>query len=194
MTEEYKIPSREQHKAFIRRLWKSCLFAALAIFLITGTLMLTLFMKGYDSKKILEVSTVVFQILVLSYGMGFFVPAFLTSLFNMALGVEMSRKGLEIGDKTAKILDQVDKAIEGRLVRMDSLFDKLEKTAEMAEKGEHPLVKQLTLDIQKAGGTIRDEVAELRKALTKPIVAPMKKIEAPKGAPESVHSAQGNGA
>jgi len=192
---EYKIPTREQHKAIIRRLWKMCIGGALGIFVVVGGLMLTLFLKGYDSKKIVEVSTTAFQVLVLSYGMGFFVPAFLTSLYNMALGVEMTRSGLEIGQTTAGILKQVDVAIESRLVMMDSMFKKIEMAADLAEKGEHPLLKQLTLDIQRGAGTIRDEVAELRIALTKPIVAPSRKIEAPReGVLESVHSAKGNGA
>lgn len=55
-------------------------------------------------------------------------------------------------------------------------------------------LEKASLDIQKAGDTIRNEVAELRKALTKPIVAPARKIEPPpKGVLEGVHPAEGNG-
>jgi hypothetical protein len=190
----YKIPTREEHRAFIRRIWMLCIGSAIGIFVVVGGLMTVLFLKGYDSKKIVEVSTTAFQVLVLSYGMGFFVPAFLTSLFNMALGVEMSRAGLEIGQDTAKILEKVDNAIEGRLTRLDGLFDKIDRASDLAEQGQHPVLKQLTLDIRKAGDTIRDEVAELRKAFTKPIVAPIRKIEAPSaGVLESVNSEKRNG-
>lgn len=190
----YKIPTREQHNRFIRNIWKWCIGGAVGIFTVVGGLMTILFLQGYDSKKIVEVSTTAFQVLVLSYGMGFFVPAFLTSLFNMALGVEMSRAGLEIGEQTAKILDQVDKAMLSRLYRLDSLFDRFDRMAAQADKGDHPLLAKLALDIQKAGDTIRDEVAELRKAFTRPIVPPPRRIEAPKGALAHVDSEKGNGA
>jgi hypothetical protein len=99
-----RIPTREEHKRFIRRIWKVCLIGAVVIFLITGTITLSMFFFGYDPKTVLTTSTIIFQILVLSYGMGFFVPAFLTSLIKMGLGVEMSRQGLEIGKQTATIL------------------------------------------------------------------------------------------
>src|SRR4029077_17583157 len=92
-----KIPTTDQHKRKIRLLWKSCIIAACAILVIVGGLVLCLFLKGYDSKKIVEVSTTVFQVLVLSYGMGFFVPCLMTSILNMWLGIEMSRVGLELG-------------------------------------------------------------------------------------------------
>lgn len=103
------IPTREAHDRFIRRIWKLCIGMAAAVFLLTGGIVLALFLAGHDSKKVVEISTAVFQVLVLSYGLGFFVPAFLTSLFKMSLGVEMSRRGLEIGEETSKVLAQLSK-------------------------------------------------------------------------------------
>ena len=144
------IPSDAEHKRFIRRLWKTCMAAALVIFVTIGGIVLALFLKGYDSKKIVEVSTSVFQVLVLSYGMGFFVPAFLTSLINMALGVKMSRRGMDIGQETASVIEKVDKAIESRLSRIDALVTQLEEFAKKAEAGELPAALKKWADESKA--------------------------------------------
>lgn len=158
--DEVKIPTEAEHRAFIRRLWKTCIAAAIAIFVVTGGVVLALFLKGHDSKKIVEVSTAVFQVLVLSYGMGFFVPAFLTSLINMALGVKMSRKGLEIGQETANVLERVDDAIEKRLARVDKLIDSAERVVEEMEKGEGPLLKVFREEMEK----LRKEVKGARES------------------------------
>lgn len=99
--DEFRVPSRTEHNRFILKIWKFCFLAAIIVFLITGSTTLTLYLLGVDTPKILVTSTIVFQIVVLSYGMGFFVPAFCTSLIKMGLGVEMSRQGLEIGRQTA---------------------------------------------------------------------------------------------
>jgi hypothetical protein len=133
--EELSIPSDAEQKASIRRLWLTCIVAAVGVFLITGGVVLTLFLMGYDSKKVVEVSTAIFQVLMLSYGMGFFVPALITSLRTMMLGVRMSRKGLEIGEQTAGVIDRVDKAIEQRIRRVDELIAKVEEFAAKAESG-----------------------------------------------------------
>ena len=101
------VPTREEHARTIRRIWTGFISMALAIFVITGGVVATLFFTGHDSKKITDVSTSVFQVLVLSYGLGFFVPAFLTSLIKMSLGVEMSRAALEIGQDTSRTLEEM---------------------------------------------------------------------------------------
>ncbi len=98
----FTVPSRSRHNRFIFKIWIGCIFASFVVFLMTGGVTLTLYLLGVDTPKILVTSTIAFQILVLSYGMGFFVPAFCTSLLKMGLGVEMSRQGLEIGRQTAE--------------------------------------------------------------------------------------------
>lgn len=104
---DFKIPTREEHVQFIRRIWRICIVMASFVFLSTGGIVLAMFLIGHDSKKIVEVSTSIFQVMMLSYGLGFFVPAFLTSLTKMSMAVEMSRKGLELGKKTAEHLDRL---------------------------------------------------------------------------------------
>jgi hypothetical protein len=163
--EEFKLPSRVEHQSFIRKLWAWCIVAAVMIFVVIGGIVLALFLKGYDSKKIVEVSTAVFQVLVLSYGMGFFVPAFLTSLFKMHLGIEMSRM-------SASILEKLDKGVESRLKRVDMLLDSVEKNP----KG-HPIGKMIdaaVLDIRSEVGKLTGEVKRVADAYTQPIVPPKK--------------------
>jgi hypothetical protein len=112
MKDKLIIPSRDEHDRFIKRIWKWCLSGACLVFAITATVTSALALLGFEAGKILTVSTIVFQILVLSYGMGFFVPAFCTSLIKMSLGVEMSRRGIEIGNDTVKTLEQITPVVE----------------------------------------------------------------------------------
>jgi hypothetical protein len=156
--EALSIPTDAEQKASIRRLWLTCIAAAAMVFLITGGVVLALFLKGYDSKKVVEVSTAIFQVLMLSYGMGFFVPALITSLRTMALGVRMSRKGLEIGEQTAQVIEKVDKAIDDRLARADNLLNTLDDAVKGIDKGDGPLLKVFRDEMQK----LRDEVKAAR--------------------------------
>ena len=163
---EYKIPSRAEHNLLIHRIWKHCLIASLVLFVVTGGTVLFLFMKGYDSKSIINVSTAIFQVIVLSYGMGFFVPAFLSSLIKMHLGLEMSRMSVNV-------LDKMDKGINERLLRVDRILDTAEKP------DSHPLMKeakQAALDIKAEVGNLTKEVKRVADVYTKPLVPP-KRLE-----------------
>jgi hypothetical protein len=104
--EEPKIPTHEEFWRGVRRIWIVCILVATAIFGSGGSLIgYLLFVKGSHGEHIIYVSTSIFQVLVMSYGMGFFVPAFLTSLRMLGLGLRMNRRALEIGEKTASNLD-----------------------------------------------------------------------------------------
>jgi hypothetical protein len=197
-----KIPTTDQHKRKIRLLWKSCIIAAAAILVVVGGLVLALFLKGYDSKKIVEVSTTVFQVLVLSYGMGFFVPCLMTSILNMWLGIEMSRVGLELGQQTANILSTLDKAINSRLEKLDGVLEKAEKALALADHPEdHPLVRKFEkalLDFQAEAGKLHFEVKRGVDAFVRPIKAPPAATPAKPEEKSLVHSgesgpAKGNG-
>lgn len=181
---DYKIPSRAEHNALIRRIWKHCMIAACLIFLVTGGTVLGLFLAGFDSKSIINVSTAVFQVIVLSYGMGFFVPSFLTSLIKMHLGIEMSRM-------SAGVLEKIDKSIDDRLKRVDKLLD----SAENSES--HPLVKkaeQLALDIKGEVANLRGEVKRVADAYTKPLIPPPKKVENASGPADKTNGSSAQGA
>lgn len=105
--ETFKIPSREEHNRTIRKLWVGCITGAALVFLVTGCTSLAMFLLGYDSKVIVNVSTVVFQIILLPYGLGYVAPALATSLLKMGLGVEMSRQGLNLGRETADMMIEI---------------------------------------------------------------------------------------
>src|SRR4029077_16785437 len=195
-----KIPTTDQHKRKIRLLWKSCIIAACAILVIVGGLVLCLFLKGYDSKKIVEVSTTVFQVLVLSYGMGFFVPCLMTSILNMWLGIEMSRVGLELGQQTANILGQVDTAINSRLEKADLLFVKAEEAlAILDHPEEHPIIQKIdkaVLYFKAEAAKLQGEVKRVADAFSRPIKAPPAAAPAPGGGDplsQAAETGPGNG-
>jgi hypothetical protein len=104
MTEPFKIPTREEHRRLIRKIWMGCILLALGVFAGSGGSVLTLFLSGKPSAHIVNVSTSIFQVILLSYGLGFFVPAFLTSLVKMSLGVEMSRQTIETMQETKEAI------------------------------------------------------------------------------------------
>jgi hypothetical protein len=143
------------------------------------------FMK-FDVSRTNNVFTNLFQYQAVAWCCWFMLPYFLRVEAKQDAGMAMAHDSVDL-------LSKVDQALEPRLVRLDTIFDRIEKAVDQAEAGEHPLAKKLSLDFQEAAGTIRDEVAALRVALTKPIVPPARKIVAPQGALEDVHSAPGNG-
>ncbi len=129
--EEVKIPSESEHKRLIRLLWMICVSSGGAVFVTFGGIVFALFRQGYDTKKIVEVSTAVFQVLSTTAGVGFFIPLGLTSIVTLLLGIRMSRRSVAV-------LDKLDKAIESRLVRVDKLLLKMEGFVGGMEKGEVP--------------------------------------------------------
>lgn len=156
------IPTREATTREIRRLWILCISMASIIFLASGMTMWSLFQTDRDPKSVVAITTGAFQVLVLSYGMGFFVPAFLTSLRRLALGIEMNRQGLEIAEKTAAVLDKIDNVIDQRVVRLDALFDKFEKMGTAMDDGKHPLLDRAEKYISKELDKLRLEVRKQR--------------------------------
>jgi hypothetical protein len=150
--EQVKIRTREEHKRFIRRIWVICIVMAVLVFGTTGGIVGALFLAGYDSKKVVEISTSIFQVVCLSYGLGFFVPAFLTSLITMHLGVEMSRKALDIGEQTANHVDR----LQGELKNMVNEFKTSLTDAKAAlTKAEQAMVE------------IRDHIKEQKREANK---------------------------
>jgi hypothetical protein len=125
MEDKIKIPTRAEHDRFIRLLWKWCIAVAFIMFFVTGGIVAALFLSGHDTKKVVEVSTAIFQVLMLSYGLGFFVPMLTTSLLKMSLGVEMSRKGLEIGQETSQTLVKLQNEIKPLVEDAKQIMDEL---------------------------------------------------------------------
>lgn len=161
--EGYKIPTRAEHKRLIWRLWKWCLSLAVIVFLGTASTMVTLWTLGYSPSEVLDYSTTSFQVLVLSYGMGFFIPILVTSVLMVALGIEMNRQALVLGSRSATVLDKIDKAIDNRLVRADRILDGLDDLVKGAEKAEHPLMDRFEKFFSGELEKLRSEVRNQRK-------------------------------
>lgn len=134
MGEEWKIPSREEHNRFIRKVWNLCIIGAALVFVITGTTVLVMILMGYDSKTIVNASTTCFQMILLPYGLGYVAPTLATSLLKMALGVEMSRRGLEIGEQTAQSLTDLKTETKPLVEKGDRVLTKLEPMVEKANE------------------------------------------------------------
>lgn len=141
--EEPRIPTREEHRRLMRRIWFWSIMVATMVFLGMASGVLLLVAKKVDAAKIIVVSTVAFQIIACSYIAGFFIPGFISSLVKMGIAVEMSRLGLEIGQKSAKTLERLDGSVEERLAKADAVMTKMEKLADALEAGKHPVLDRL---------------------------------------------------
>jgi len=95
------IPSLAEHEREIRRLWRLCIVLASGVFVGALAVVLALVAAQHQLAALLAISTIGFQVLVMSYGAGFFVPAFVTSLKKLGLGIRLSYRGLELAQETA---------------------------------------------------------------------------------------------
>lgn len=170
------IPNREEHRRFIRRLWTICILLATSVFAATGTLIAVLFLLGHDPRRVVEISTSVFQVVVLSYGMGFFVPAFLTSLVKMSMGVEMSRRGLDIGKQTAAILREFQKEIRPLLTDAGEVIGSVKTLVEDLKRQDVAKIMEF-LDRVKRDGTV-DRVAASLEEIAKKVDRVIKSVKA----------------
>lgn len=105
VSDEPGIPSRVEHDLFIRRIWKLCAIGATLCLVAMGGTVVVMGLLGYDSKTIANVQLIAVYIVLPAYAIGYVAPALATSLIKMSLGVEMSRRGLDVGRQTADLLD-----------------------------------------------------------------------------------------
>jgi len=153
--DELQVPTEAEHRKLIIRIFVTCISAATTVFLVFGGIVLALFLKGYDSKKVVEVSTAVFQVISMSGAVGFFIPLGLASIVTLFIGIRMSRKSVSV-------LDKLDAAVESRLDRVDKLIVKTETAYAKAEKGEIPFEKPLRRELDKLKKFAQDELKKLR--------------------------------
>lgn len=180
--EELKIPSEAEHKKLILKLWIACVGTAGGVFLIFGGIVLTLFIKGYDSKKVVEVSTAVFQVLSMTAGVGFFIPLGLTSIVTLLLGLRMSRRSINV-------LDRLDGAVEDRLKRVDGLLLTAEKMVEASEQGKMPPAFKKLFDDAKAFvsaelGSLKAEIKGARTSVETDLTSTLDQAEREANAPD----------
>jgi len=160
--EQFPIPTRAEQKKRARRIWMLCISFSLFVLVSMGGTILGLIIADQEIQRIVAFSTVTFQVIIGMFATGFTTPLFLEQRLNFVLGLEMSRRGLDVTDKMSGTMDKVDKAIDERLVRVDRLLD----GAERLEKGDHPLVKVFKDEMGKLRQEIRDKKAETETELT----------------------------
>jgi hypothetical protein len=123
---------------------------------------------------------IAFPVCIASYGLAFFVPVMLTSTYRMWLAIEMSRKGLQLGEKTAS-----------NLLLLEEKIERLEKFLQTLEDGEHPLVdtfkEEMLLLRQEIHGRVEGEVSDALAEGEAEAAAILKgeqpnRIDGPKGA------------
>jgi len=141
------IPTRAEHTRRVRRLWWVCISIATTVFLGSGLSICILFKIGYTMQQVWAVFGIAFPICVASYGAAFFVPVMLTSTYRMWVAIEMSRKSLILGEKTAD-----------NLLMLEEKIERLEKFLESLEKGDHPLVETFKDEMQLLREEIRGRV------------------------------------
>lgn len=101
---EFKIPTREEHKKNVRRIWISCICIGLAVMSSMAGMVAVMVMKQLSHQLIVACTTVFFQIIIGGVFTGFTTPYFLETRVNFAVGMEMNRKALQLGTETSENL------------------------------------------------------------------------------------------
>jgi len=165
------LPTYEAHALLIRRVWRWCIVGAVLVFLVTGSTAATMFLLGYDSKTIANVSTVVFQVILLPYGLGYVAPALATSLLKMSLGVEMSRESLTLGRETSTTLTELKDDVKPILVDAKEVMGDL-KSLVTDVKSQNPkriveFIEKLAADgtVEKIAKSVEKVADHVREAL-----------------------------
>ena len=142
-----------------------------------------MFAAGMDAGKAVAVSTIVFQAILLSYGMGFFVPSLLTSLMRLGLSVHMMYESLRMGRETVEAMKSVQGEAEPLFKDGREIVDHLK-----------PVVEKLTPDtLDRLEGYLKD-VRDRVVRDTEPLPAPRRPDgdgAAREGAPSAVGQSTG---
>jgi hypothetical protein len=151
----YHIPSRAEHQLTVRRIWRTCGITGASVCLFMLGTVVAMKMMHYEAKDIVSVQLILVYIFVPVYGLGFVAAALATSLLKMGLAVDMSREGLDIGQKTAEVAEKIDSALDSRLARVDGTLDSLDRMVKEFERGEGPLLKVFRDEMKKLRAEIR---------------------------------------
>lgn len=145
----------------MRRIWWFFGIGGVILFVIMSSTVFGLYMAGNDWDPIVTISTAIFQIVVLAYGMGFVLPYFLTFIMKFNVTMDMSQKSLDIGNQTAERLcrmqEEVMPVVEDAKelsVEVRKLIEDVKSVIEHFKSGNGHLTK-----------TAEKVVVEARKAL-----------------------------
>ena len=118
------IPSFEEQELEVKRLWRRCITLAVTIFLVEGALVAWMFLAGMEPGRASAITAITFQVILLAYGMGFFVPAFLTSLKRLRLSIHMMYESLRMGRETVEAMESVKDEAKPLFADARKLVDK----------------------------------------------------------------------
>ena len=99
--QEFVIPTREEHKRNVRRIWISCICIGLFVMSSMAGMVAVMVSKSMAHQLIVSCTTVLFQIIIGGVFTGFTTPYFLETRVNFAVGMEMNRKALQLGTLTS---------------------------------------------------------------------------------------------
>lgn len=133
LREVFQIPTREEHRRNVRRIWISCICIGLGVIASMAGMVAVMMLKDFSHQLIVSCTTVLFQIIIGGVFTGFTTPYFLETRVNFAVGMEMNRKALELGTQTADNIVALEQKIEPLVSRADVLMAKAEKIIGGAE-------------------------------------------------------------
>lgn len=125
------IPTFEEHNREIRRLWAACIAVASFLFIGLAGGLIFLFARQTQLAIIVLLSTLAFQVVGISYGVGFLVPAAMTSIRRLSLSLQMGYQGLRMTrTMTGEMKDLIGEVkpimeVANRVVK-DGYFEKIE--------------------------------------------------------------------
>lgn len=124
---QYRIPTREEHAATVRRIWRSCILIGLSVVVSMAGMVGVMILKDFAHQLIVSCTTVFFQVVIAGVFTGFTTPYFLETRVNFAVGMEMNRKALELGTETAENLAKLEHKFEPLIDRGHQLLTKAEQ-------------------------------------------------------------------
>lgn len=164
--QEFRIPTREEHRRNVRRIWISCICIGLFVISTMAGIVGVMVFKQMPHQLIVSCTTVLFQIIIGGVFTGFTTPYFLETRVNFSVGMEMNRKALELGTQSADALNALQEEIKPRIEQMDRVFQKVEKLVDefSARDGEklHTAIEKVTVEM-KEGGKLDRLVVALEK-------------------------------
>lgn len=157
------IPTAEQHEASLRRVWRiSLTFAGLQLLACLSVLLFVLFSRG-NLQLLGIVSTVLFQILLVSFGIGFSVPAVMASMAKLSLTLEIGRESLELGRKSANSLVQLQSEFVPVLQSLKTGITNLTDLVEKVKHGNGELKDTVRKAVSEARGVIKEGESHVEK-------------------------------
>ncbi len=157
------IPSQEQHEASLRRIWRFSIAAA-AVQVVAGISVLSFVLFSRGNVQLLGViSTVLFQILLVAFGIGFSIPAVMASMAKLNLTLEIGRESLELGRKSANSLVQLQSEFVPVLQNLKTGISNLTELVEKVKHGNGELKDTVRKAVTEARGMIKEGESEVEK-------------------------------